>query len=48
MFIVFLMTPSTTRVRFDTTDMSLQQELKARVDGWFLDQGLKKTATPAM
>lgn len=42
------MTPSTTRVRFDTTDMSLQQELKARVDGWFLDQGLKKTATPAM
>lgn len=36
------------RVRFDTTDMRLQHELKARVDAYFERQGLAKTATPTM
>ena len=42
------MSTAVARVRFDTTDMRLQHELKARVDAYFQQQGLAKTATPTM
>jgi linoleoyl-CoA desaturase len=35
-------------VRFDTTDMSLQHELKEKVDAWFVKNGRKKTADARM
>lgn len=48
MSIVVTMSSAISRVRFDTTDMGLQHELKARVDAYFQQQGLPKTATPTM
>jgi len=41
-------TASAPRVRFATDDRALQDELRARVDAYFADRGIKKTANAAM
>jgi linoleoyl-CoA desaturase len=42
------MAHSITRVRFDTSDQRLQQDLKATVDDYFLRTGLPRTASAGM